>query len=160
VTTIGYPAWYKGGYPDVEVLVETLFTPMLSGVTPVHWWPAENVIESTLAAGGGYLSIYRTGGRINHEQNRDEPNVQFVALTKSRDESWKLVEFIRQVLGKFEQSTAVVPSTIHKLGCEGEILGPSLTRAEMRDERIVPATFSLLTWKPKGLGNYDEVFGL
>jgi hypothetical protein len=125
----------------------------------VHWWPAETDIEATLNAGDGYLSIYRTGGKINHTQSRDEPNVQFVALTKSRDASWKLIEFIRQVLGKLEAAAIVVPGTSHELGCDGEILGPSLTRAEMRDERIVPVTFTLLTKKPKGL-DYNEVFGL
>jgi len=157
---ITYPPWYKGGFPDVEVLLETLFMPMISGVTPVHWFPTEDIIETTLNAGNGYLSIYRTGGKINHDQNRDEPNVQFVALTKSRDESWKLIEFIRQVLSKFEESEAVVPGTNNQLGCLGEILGPQLTRAEMRDERIVPVTFTLLTRKPGGLGNYHEALGL
>ena len=140
--------------------METLFTPMLSGVTPVHWWPSDSEIETTLNAGDGFLSIYRTGGSINHEQNRDEPNVQFVALTKSRDASWGLIEFIRQVLYKYMDAGSVVPGTIHQLACVGEILGPSLTRAELRDERIVPATFKLLTWKPKGLGNYNEAYGL
>lgn len=158
--TISYPDWYKGGYPDVEILVETLFTPMLSGVTPVHWWPREADIEAHLAAGNGYLSIYRTGGTINHDQKRDEPHVLFVALTKSRDASWELIEFIRQVLCKYEEAESIVPGTIHQLGCLGEILGPSLTRAELRDERIVPATFKLLTRKPKGLGNYNEALGL
>lgn len=158
--TITYPAWYKGGYPDIEVLMETLFTPLLSGVTPVHWWPKEDVIAATLTAGDGYLSIYRTGGRINHAQKRDEPNVQFVALTKSRDASWELIEFIRQVLSKYEEAESIVPGTTYQLGCAGEILGPSLTRAELRDERIVPITFKLLTRKPKGLGNYNEALGL
>jgi hypothetical protein len=157
---ITYPAWYKGGFPDVEVLMERLFTPLLSGVTPVHWWPSEETIAATLDAGDGYLSIYRTGGSMNADQKRDEPIVQFVALTKSRDKSWELIEFIRQVLSRYEEAGEIVPGTTHQLACVGEILGPSLTRAELRNERIVPATFKLLTWKPKGLGNYNEAYGL
>ncbi len=157
---ITYPDWYHGGFPDAEVLMETLFTPLLSGVTPVKWLPAESVIESTLKSGDGYLRIYRTGGRINFEQNRDEPNVQFVAMTKSRDESWRLIEFVRQVLSQFVKQSALVPGTTHVLGCAGELLGPNLTPGEMRDERLVPATFTLQTWGPGGLDKYGQALGL
>jgi hypothetical protein len=156
---IEYPDWFKGGFPNAEDLVKTLFAPLLTGVTAVSWLPAPKTVEETLKARSGYLRVYRTGGKINREQNRDEPNVQFVALTRSRDDSWDLIEFVRQVLEQFE-STAIVPGTIHKMHCAGELLGPQLTPGEMRDERIVPVTFTLHTWKPKGLGNYREALGL
>lgn len=157
---ITYPDWYKGGYPDAEKLMETLFTPLISGVTPVKWLPKESVIESTLQAGGGYLRIYRTGGRIDFENQRDEPNVQFVAMTMSRDKSWELIEFVRQVLAQYVERAGVVPGTTDKLGCSGELLGPNLTPGEMRDERLVPATFTLQTWGPGGLDKYRQALGL
>lgn len=153
MTSISYPAWWdrsQSGFPNIENLLKTLFTPMISGVTVTYWLPSdESIIEDTLASGGGFLRIYRTGGRTNYEQNRDEPNVQLAALTKSRDASWDLIEFARTgVLSQFEKA-AVVPGTQHQLKCEGEVVGPQIIPELMRDERLVPATFTLHTWRLK-----------
>ncbi|MCT7369461.1 phage tail termination protein [Mycolicibacterium llatzerense] len=152
MTSISYPAWWnrdQAGFPNIENLLKTLFTPMISGITVTYWLPSDRVIEDTLAAGGGFLRIYRTGGRANYEENRDEPNVQLAALTKSRDDSWDLIEFARTgVLSQFEKA-AVVPGTQHQLKCEGEVVGPQYIPEQMRDERLVPATFTLHTWRLK-----------
>lgn len=160
--TISYPSWWdrdRGGYPNIENLLETLFTPLISGITVTYWLPSDKVIADTLAAGGGFLRIYRTGGRINRDQTRDEPNVQLAALTKSRDMSWDLIEFARTgVLEQFENA-AVVPGTQHKLHCVGEMVGPQLIPEQMRDERLVPATFALHTWRIEGK-SYRQALGL
>jgi hypothetical protein len=168
---ITYPAYYGGGdpklggYPNAENLVKTLFTsPVvgLSGVLVTYWLPDEDEIEEILDDGRGILRIYRIGGQINYGENRDEPNVQIAALTKSRDDSWDLIGFARTgVLGPFWEGAAIVPGTSHKLQCVKENLGPQLIPEPIsRDERLVPVTFSLHTWKPKGLGNYREALGL
>ncbi|MCX8559773.1 hypothetical protein OS122_02520 [Mycolicibacterium mucogenicum] len=150
MTAISYPDWWdrdQFGYPNAENLLKTLLVPLISGITVTPWLPSESVIEQTLDAGGGFLRIYRTGGRVNYEQKRDEPNVQLAALTKSRDASWDLIEFARTgVLAQFEKP-AVVPGTQYELQCLGEVVGPQLIPAEMRDERLVPATFMLHTWR-------------
>lgn len=165
---ITFPDYYTksgepGGYPNIENLLKTLFTsgPVgLGGVDVYYWLPAQAVIEETLAADRGILRIFRTGGKINRSKGRDEPNVQLAALTKSRDRSWELIEFARTgVLEEFEDG-AIVPGTIHKLQSVGELIGPQLIPEQIRDERLVPVTFTLLTWKPKGLGNYREALGL
>lgn len=148
---IGYPAWWGGGYPDIEKLLGQLFSPLLTGVEVTHWLPRQDVIEETLAAGDGYLRIYRTGGKVNREQRRDEPNVQIAALTKSRDASWELIEFVRTGVLEQYDDAAKVPGTKHELCCVGEVIGPQLVPEQLRDERLVPITFSFLTWKPKGL---------
>lgn len=161
--SISYPAWYQGGYPDVESALKTLFTPLITGVEVISWLPDERTIADTIVGGGGYLRVYRTGGRINREQHRDEPNVQFAALTISRDESWKLIEFVRQVLDAFgdgNKTAAIIPGTSVMLGCEGEIVGPQIIPELIRDEKLVPVTFSLQTWKPKGLTNIKTALGL
>mgnify|MGYP000904106005 CR=1 FL=1 len=148
---IVYPQWWGGGYPDIEALLETLFTPLLVGVEPTKWLPGPAEIEATLAEGRGYLRIYRTGGKINRDENRDEPNVQIAALTASRDKSWELIEFVRTgVLEQFD-TVSIVPGTIHKLSCQGEVIGPQLVPERMRDDRLVPITFNFFTWAPKGL---------
>lgn len=157
---IGYPNWWRGGYPDIEKLLATLFSPLLTGVTVTHWLPAQDVIEASLANGDAYLRIYRTGGKINREQNRDEPNVQIAALSHSRDASWELVEFIRTgVLEQYDEAS-IVPGTTHQLRCPGEVVGPQLIPEQLRDDRLVPITFAFHTWKPKGLRYRQALFGL
>lgn len=159
---IGYPDWWQGGYPDVEKLLGQLFSPLLTGVEVTHWLPRQAVIEDTLASGGAYLRIYRTGGKINEPQNRDEPNVQIAALTRARDASWELIEFVRTgVLAHYDKA-ATVPGTPHKLCCAGEVVGPQLVPEALRDERLVPITFAFQTWKPKGLSDKYRMglFGL
>lgn len=164
---IGYPDWYgngdpsSGGYPNIENLLKTLFEPQLSGVLITYWLPDEAIIEAILNSGGGILRLFRMGGKINQAEKRDEPNVQAAALTKSRDDSWELIEFVRTgVLQQFTEAAAIVPGTIHKLHCAGELVGPQLIPEQFRDERLVPVTFTLHTWKPKGLPNYRQALGL
>lgn len=151
--TITYPAWWAGGFPDAEKLLRALFTPLLGGVTVGSWLPATDAYEAQLAAGGGFLRLYRTGGRINRDQNRDEPRIQIAALTRSRDDSWELIEFCRQVLDGYAAG-GIVPATSHKLVCTGEVVGPQLLPELIVDDRLVPITVELLTWRPKGLPDY------
>ena len=164
MTVITYPAWWTvgaGGYPNIENLLKTLTAPLLGGVEATYWLPDEQTIESALSSGGGFLRIYRTGGKVNFSENRDEPNVQLAALTHSRDESWELIEFIRTgVLEAFTEAAAIVPGTTAKLACAGELVGPQLIPEQIRDERLVPVTFTFYTWKPKGLPNYRQALGL
>lgn len=159
---IGYPSWWTvgaAGFPDIEKLLSTLFTPLLTGVDVVAKIPKPDVYEAQLSQGNGYLRFYRTGGAINYSEKRDEPRVQAAALTRSRDQSWELIEFTRQVLECFQHS-AIVPGTTTKLACVGEVVGPQLIPELIPDDRLVPVTFGFYTWKPKGLPNYRQALGL
>ena len=160
--SIGFPDWWpvgNGGFPNVQKLTRALFVPLLTGVDVTSWLPKPSVYEQQLSSGGGYLRFYRTGGRINREQNRDEPRVQVAALTRSSDDSWELIEFTRQILEQFADA-APVPGTPHKLHCAGELVGPQLIPELVADDRLVPVTFELHTWRPKGLPNYQRALGL
>lgn len=159
-----YPGWWAVGaatYPDVEKQVlRPLFQPHLSDISVVSWLPKPDVYNTQLQAGKGYLRTFRVGGAVNFEQNRDEPRVQFAALTGSRDESWELIGFVREVLGAYWRHAAVVPGTPYKLSTVGEIVGPQLIPELLQDDRLVPVTFEFHTWKPKGLPNYRQALGL
>ncbi len=161
--TWSYPTWWTDGvdgYPNVENLLKTLFVPQLPGLTVTYWMPPEDQIQAILLAGGGILRIYRTGGSIDHDNNVDLPKVQIAALTRSRDASWGLIEFVRTgVLESFRPRAAVVPGTIHKLKCDGEVVGPQIIPELMRDERLVPATFALQTWRTNEQ-SYRQALGL
>lgn len=156
---ITYPAWYGGGFPDIEILMADLFQPLLGGVEVVSWLPEPNTYNAQLDAGYGYLRAFRMGGKINYDQKRDEPKVQLAALTRKRDDSWQLIEFIRQVLDAY-QLGGVVPGTGISLTMAGEVVGPQLVPEIIQDDRLVPITFELHTKKPKGLKNYRQAMGL
>lgn len=160
--SITLPDWYQGGYPDIEKLVRTLFQPMMPDISVVSWLPKPSVYEDVLKNSEGFLRCYRTGGSVNRPEKRDEPRVQFAALTRSRDDSWELIEFVRQVLEAFGEgngSTKVVPGTSTMLGCPGEVVGPQLIPELLQDDRLVPVTFELWTKRPNGL-KYSQALGL
>lgn len=158
------PQWdgvWQGGCPDVEKdILLPLFTPQFANVNVVSWIPKPDVYLAQLEAGRGYLRIYRTGGAWNDNENRDEPRVQFAALMPSRNDSWDLINFTREVLHQFIRETSVVPGTAHKLAAEGEIAGPQLIPELLQDDKLVPITFQLFTWKPKGLPDYRAALNL
>lgn len=155
-----FPPWWRGGFPDIEKLLETLFTPLLTDVQFVPWLPAPDKYESQLNAGKAILRLRRTGGPMNFAENRDEPRVQFAAIARSRALSWELVEFCRQILfAGYYPGASVVPGTPHKLQAVGEVLGPQLIEENIAEPRLVPVTFGLYTWRSGGL-NYRQALGL
>lgn len=139
--------------------MEALFSPLLIDVSIVPWFPKPAVYEEDLAAGKALLRFARTGGRINFDQNRDEPLIQIAAVAKSRALSWDLIEFCRQVVWQFERA-AVVPSTPHMLQASEEVIGPQIIPENIVEPRLVPVTFGLYTWKPRALPNYRQALGL
>lgn len=163
---IGFPDWWelgRGGYPNIQKLCRTAFGGLLTNVELTSWFPEPDVYEAQLAEpnSGGYLRFYRTGGRINRDQARDEPKVQIAALTRSSDDSWELIEFVRQVLEEgYGDAMTVVPGTIHQLFAAGEVVGPQLIPELISDDRLVPITYELHTKRPKGLPKYRELLGL
>lgn len=159
---IDFPSWWPhgaGGFPDAEKLMRLLFQPLLTNVAVGSWLPKPDVYEQQLISGGGFLRTYRTGGRINRDQNRDEPKIQFAALTRSRDDSWELIEFVRQILESFAEG-GIIAGTTHKIVCSGEVVGPQLIPELIADDRLVPITVEIFTWKPSGLPDYGQALGL
>lgn len=154
------PVWWQGGFPNIEQLLTTLFQPLLTDVTVLSWLPDRVTYEAQMSAGKGYLRLFRTGGKINWDEKRDEPNVQFAAFTPSRDQSWDLIEFARTgVLREFMRAAAIVPATIHQLQCSGEVVGPQLIPEQFRDDKVVLSTFGFYTKQPKSM-NYRQHLGI
>lgn len=152
------PAWAGPGCPDIERdILRPLFQPHLTDTNVVSWIPKPDVYNTQLAAGISYLRTYRIGGAWNDEQRRDEPRVQFAALCPSRDESWELIGFVRDVLRCFIRQTGVVNG--HKLSGEGEVAGPQLIPELLQDDKLVPITFQLYTW-PTQTPDYRAQLGL
>jgi hypothetical protein len=150
-----FPDWYRGGFPDAETLARDLFEPLLSDVEMVPWFPKPEEYEAQLQAGKAIVRYARTGGRINFDQNRDEPRLQIAVVARSRALAWDLAEFHRQILWTFEKG-AVVPTTPHLLAVSEEVLGPQMIPENIVEPRLVPITFGLHTRKPAGTSNYRQ----
>lgn len=161
-TAPGFPAWYQGGFVDIERLLSDWFSPLIPGVTCLTWFPPENEVLENIQAGTIYLRMFRSGGRIvfneDGEAEVDRPHVQFAAMSASRDLSWEVIEFVRNVLYAFaggggRMQTATLYAVIK---CRGEIVGPALTPEAFRDQRLVPITFELDVQRRKGLPSFSK----
>lgn len=158
---IGYPTWYLGGCPDVEKVMREYFSGLLTGVEVIAWLPPD--YGPKLSSGLAFLRIYRLGGSMNIDTRGyvDEARVQIAALSASRDDANQLMEFVRQVLYAFRFGgylhNANAPAYIQ---VEGELVGPQLIPEQMRDERLVAATFAINVDRPKGLPDYRQALGL
>ena len=153
------PDWWHGGFPDVEKLLKALYAPHLSDVEFVPYLPKAQTYEAQLQAGKAFVRFARTGGRVNWEQVRDEPRVQIAVISRSRELSWELVEFMRQTLWSGFRKGALVPGTTHMLQMSEEVLGPQLIPDSIAEPRLGPITVGLFTWKP-GATNYRQALGL
>lgn len=164
---ITYPPWYEGGCRDVERELKNLFDRLLRDYNTaddysiVSWIPPDYV--SRLNAGVVYLRIYRLGGPLNIESRNwvDQARVQFAALAPSRDDSWDLIIFVREMLyGGFYHGARVIhdepslPTTF--IQTPGEVVGPQLLPEPMRDERLVAVTFDIHVDRPRGLPDYRD----
>lgn len=155
-TSPGFPSWYRGGWVDVERLLIEFFGELLTGVTTLTWLPPEKTVLEDIQNGTIYLRIFRTGGRIIRDQDSgdiDRTHVQFAAISASRDLSWEVIEFVRNVLYSFDRGGSRMKTTglYAVISCNGEIVGPALTAEAFRDPRLVPVTFELDVQRRKGL---------
>jgi hypothetical protein len=158
---ITFPAWYAGGCPDVERVLRDLFSGLLPGVQVVSWVPPD--YAASLATGTPFLRVFRVGGRINVENRNwvDETRVQLAALCTGRDDSWALIEFVRQILYAYRDGGHVLSSgSTTFIQVPGEVVGPQLIPEAMRDERLVPVTFDVHTDRPRGLPEYRQELSL
>jgi hypothetical protein len=158
---IGYPAWYLGGCPDVEKVLKEFFSGLLSGVEVIAWLPPDYAAK--LSSGVAFLRIFRLGGSMNIDTRGyvDEARVQFAALSASRDDANELMEFTRQVLYSFRFGGYLHnPTAPAYIQVDGELVGPQLIPEQMRDERLVAATFAVNVDRPKGLPDYRQALDL
>lgn len=164
-----FPDWYAGGFPDIEMLMQKLFQPMLGTIqTPndptsayaptyvVSYLPQPAIYNPWLDQGYGYLRAYRMGGGINFDQNRDEPRVALAALTRRRSDSWYLIEFVRQILNAYQRGGQVPGVPGVTLWMAGEGVGPQQIPEIIENDRLVQITVALHT-KRAGLPDYKRL---
>lgn len=165
-TMPGFPDWYEGGFVDIEWLLQGYFSQLLSNVVCLGWLPPEQELLHAIEEDRTiYLRIFRSGGRIikgeGGKGDVDRAHVQFAALSASRDLSWEVIEFVRQVLYCYlgGGGRISVDDLYAVISVQGEIVGPTLTPEAFRDPRLVPVTFELDVQRRKGLPSFSKYAG-
>lgn len=158
------PDWFEGGYLDAEDLAMCYFKRLLGGRVYVCTWipPGHYTLTPGEEVGGTQptLRVWRQPGKSDPDLRRDQTLIQFAAITPTRKESWKLVEFVRRMLeddvvGGFPIiNSDGVKSSFAK---SEEWLGPQLIPERVVDEKFIPVTFKLGLREPIGLPNYRKV---
>lgn len=161
-TVPGFPAWYAGGFVDIESLMVAFFADLLPGVKVLSWLPPDKTVLEKIQQDVIYLRIFRTGGdadvRERGKGSVDLPHVQFAALSASRSLSWQVIEFVRQVLYCYLDGGGRIEAGGHyaHVTTKREITGPVMTPEVFRDQRLVPVTFELETQRRKGLPSFSD----
>lgn len=174
--TLTYPGWWQGSRWDVERLIADVFmfgdnksADGLEGLEVVPWFPEPKVRDAWLSQGNGYLWVHRLGGNLNRStmSGTDECVVQMAGLSRSRDESNKLMDYVATILSSFDDGGDVRRSTPHLSGATstfmkvpGEVVGPQLIPDRFRDDRLIPAQWEIHADLPRGLPDYRELLEL
>jgi hypothetical protein len=95
------PEWYKGSeYVNVEDLFQGFLQPLIPLVRVVHWMAPSEYGYVPFESNGTEptLRLWRQPGQWDYETNDDIPLLQVAAVTRSHDESWELLEFVRSMM--------------------------------------------------------------
>lgn len=143
--TVALPDWYDEAFVNVENLLIDLFSKLLPGVESGCWCP-DDWLDSDQTAPEPMLWFFRMpGGDVDWQRRTDECFMQVMVVTGSRDDSWRVMNFVRAVLlpwqgEKFRMDDGYT-AQIH--GAD-EVSGPQLlTPGQQIDTRVVTATFKI-----------------
>lgn len=155
---ITFPAWWpqavRDQVVDIEEVMCELFRPLLGGVEPVNWLPTDEQTQQVLFEDQeAFLRVYRLGGEVDLENNLDIHRVQLAAISNDGEQSVEILAFAQWTLYAYERTGYVTMPDGAKVALtfRDEILGPILDPQQIRDARLVRATFEVETPWPKGL---------
>lgn len=170
--SLGFPAWYQGGFPDRELVVLDILQPVLDtvdvfdragsqvfdGVNPRRpfacAWLPDNYLEHL-----PLVRVFRGGGAADADIMRDPAAVQVAVIADTRQESWELLEFCRQWLLSYHRGGKVLraDASTTLVDCIEELVGPQQLPELSLDKRLVQLNFRVVCRKPKGLPDYQKI---
>jgi hypothetical protein len=144
------PEWYKGSeYVNVEDLFHDFLQPLIPLVRVTHWIaPEEYGYEPFVSDGADpVLRLWRQPGQWDIETNSDIPLLQVAAVTRSHDESWELLEFVRSVMKMLAKhdtfKITMADGTKVQVGDVKLWLGPQIVPEGPVDQYFIPMTFQM-----------------
>ncbi|OYN81776.1 hypothetical protein [Mycolicibacterium sphagni] len=150
------PDWYEDSFVNVENLLIDLFGDLLPDCETGCWAP-DDWLDNKLPVKPVIWFFRLPGGRVDWSGRKDECQVQVMVVTGSRDDSWRLMDFVRSMLlpmqgDKYKMADGYT-AHIHKAD---EVAGPQLlTPGQRIDTRVVTATFQVSV-SMKSAKNYKQ----
>ena len=141
--TLVLPEGFEDNFVDVESLLIDLFTRILPDVD-VGCWYADDWLDDP--APDPQLLFFRLpGSRVDYDRNSDVCNVQAVAVTASRDDSWRLMNLVRAVILPMQgYRVAMEDGFTAQVWSTEDISGPQLlTPGQEIDNRVVTSVFAM-----------------
>lgn len=141
--TLVLPDWYENNFVDVESMLIDLFSKLLPDVE-VGCWFADDWLDDPTP--GPQLLFFRLpGARVDYDRNSDICHVQVVAVTPSRDDSWRLIDFVRSIILPMQGFRVEMEDGFTaSVWCTEDVAGPELLTPEQQiDNRVVAAVFYL-----------------
>lgn len=137
------PEWFEENFVDVESLLIDLFDQILPNVD-VGCWYADDWLDDPNPA--PQLLFFRLpGARVDYDRNSDICHVQAVAVTSSRDDSWRLMNLVRAVLLPMQGFRVPMSDGFNaQVWTTDDISGPQLlTPGQEIDTRVVTSVFAI-----------------
>lgn len=159
--SLTFPDWYKGGYPDREWVVIDLLRPFLELVaTEGETKPKlRTSLPKDYAEILPIVRVYRGGGAADVGNLTDPASVQLGVIADTREDSWSLMEYCRQIMGTYSNGGGVKrkDGSWTMVDSIEEMVGPSQIPELNPDKRLVPLTFRVVCRKPRGLPDYKQI---
>jgi hypothetical protein len=144
------PEWYKGSeHINVEDLFHDFLQPLVPLVNVTHWvHPSEYGYVPFQSDGAEpTLRLWRQPGQWDAETNDDIPLLQVAAVTRSVDESWELLEFVRSMMKMLylHPTYKIVMADGTKVQVKNVRLwlGPQVLPEGPVDQYFIPMTWSM-----------------
>lgn len=137
------PEWFENNFVDVESLLIDLFSRIVPNVEVGCWLPDDWLDEPEPEP---QLLFFRLpGSRVDYESNSDVCHVQVIAITPSRDDSWRLMNLVRAVILPMQGFRVVMDDGFAaRVWCTDDVAGPQLlTPGQQIDTRVVTSVFSI-----------------
>ncbi|WP_228002140.1 phage tail termination protein [Nocardia australiensis] len=156
---ITFPNWYEGGFPDRELVVLDLVQKYLDLLTPqgvaCTWLPDD--VTDLINAGVPVVRVYRGG--MGSDGLFDAAAIQLGVLTATRQDSWAVMEYLRQVMLSFAHGGPVrhEDGSITMIASIDEVVGPQQIPDLNPDHRLVPATFRVECRLPRDRPDYTSI---
>lgn len=137
------PEWYEDNFVDVESLLIDLFSRIVPDVEVGCWFPDDWLDDPTPDP---QLMFFRLpGAQVDYDRNSDVCQIQVIAVTPLRDDSWRLMNLVRAIILPMRGFSITMEDGFKaQVWCTEDIAGPQLlTPGQQIDTRVVTSVFSI-----------------
>lgn len=175
---IVFPDWYKGGWPDREVVCQDAVRPFTDVLDVYRLAPGggqEQVLNADDSPRRPFLCswlpddypaklpvvrFYRGGGATDLGKLRDPASVQVGVIASTRDDSWEILDYIRQVMLALPRAGGMVrrrDGSWTLVSGVGELVGPEMIPELNPDDRLVVHTLAVDCRLPRDVPDYGPI---